>query len=264
MFRKFLIIGVLPSLFAISCKDDEVEDCVATTLPEFNINTMSVVEDSLFAEDTFLMPEYGVTSVIFKVSGDNRDYDSLNWSIGSDPRIFRESEFKLTFDEFDIGEVIVSLKIWRSYNECHPYDTIVGVRKSINLISRRDIGYAFEGTFEGYSENEPTNIFDVTVVNFGSYPPPTDDSQYWLHVHNLPKGCGGDGEISADNRIPSIEMASYRHFYIKSDAITTNSCNEIEGYGFVDSLGSNLIIDYRYRVEGTNDWEEDRFVGVRK
>ena len=260
--KRFVLFSIV-LLTIVSCSEDEEVPCANAVLPSINIATLSVVEDSLFEEDTFLVSRESEVNVMFSVSASDRDFDSLSWQIGSDPRTFTESTFDLWFDIYDVGVIDISLTLWRTRNQCFPEDSTVSVRKQIHLLSRKDNPYAFEGAFTGYNESDPDRVFDVTVVNFGPFPPPTDDTQYWLHVHNLTEGCGGD-EILPTNRIPEIEMASYRYFYLNDIANTTNNCQEIRGYGRSDSAGNKLVIDYEYRITDTNETREDRFVGVRK
>lgn len=254
-------LAILSGVLLTFCSEDEELPCANVNLPAISIETLSAVEDSLFKEDTFLVSATSEANVTFSVSANQRDYDSLVWRIGSDPRAFTEPTFSLWFDKRDVGELEIELIMWRRPSACFPDDSVVNLKKKIHILSREDTPYAFEGTFTGHNESDPDRKFDVTVVNFGPYPPPNDSAQYWLHVHNLTEGCGGE-EISLYNQIPGMEWASYRHFYLNGDA-NFNNCPEIEGYGRIDSTGT-LIIDYRYLILNTAEERQDRFVGTRK
>ena len=231
-------------------------------LPAIGIETLSAVKDSLFKEDTFLVSASSEANVIFSVAANGRDFDSLAWRIGNDPRTFTESTFSLWFDKRDTGNLNVELTLWLRPSECFPNDSVVSLKKTIHILSRENTSYAFEGTFTGYNESNPDRTFDVTVVNFGPFPPPNDSAQYWLHVHNLTEGCGNE-EISIYDKIPGIGQASYRHFYLNGDAEIFNDCPKIKGYGRIDSTGT-LTIDYRYLILDTAEERQDRFVGTKK
>lgn len=152
--------------------------------------------------------------------------------------------------------------MWLRPSKCFPNDSVVSLKKTIHILAQENTPYAFEGTFTGYNESEPDRMFDVTIVNFGPFPPPSDSAQYWLHVYNLTEGCGGE-EVSIYQKIPGMEQASYRHFYIDESATARTNCPEIRGYGRIDITGI-LTVDYLYRTLDT--WEErsNRFVGTRK
>lgn len=255
-----IALAILSGMLLTFCSEDEELPCA--NLPAIGIETLSAVKDSLFKEDTFLVSASSEANVIFSMVANGRNFDSLAWRIGNDPRTFTEPTVSLRFDRQDVGEVNVELTVWRARDDCFPEDSVMNVSKRIHILSQESISYAFEGTFAGYNESDPDRIFEVTVVNFGPFPPPNDSARYWLHVYNLIEGCGNE-EISIYDRIPEIEQASYQHFYVNGTANTTTNCPEIKGYGRVDSTGT-LTIDYLYLILGTAEERQDRFIGIKK
>ena len=255
-FPLFLLI-----ILGASCSQDD-DVAPQPYFPSFNIGTSTWVEDSFFVEDTFLIPSRSQADIVFSVLGRKADYDSVAWRIGNDPRRFTSDRFNLTFEAADIGKLDIELTVWPRSIGTLPPDTALVFKKTVQILSEDYQPYAFEGTFRGYNSSDPERIFDVTIVDFGPPNRPYVDSQYWLHVHNLTEGCGGEN-IDRNALIPSIEMASYSNFYMKSIANTPTNCQEIEGYGKVDPTRDTLTVEYEYRVAGTNEFKNDQFIGNR-
>ena len=78
-----LLFGLL--VFGTSCHEDD-EAPVLPPVPTFAVGTSTQVEDSVFNEDTFLLASRSQIDIIFSVIGKGRDYDSVAWWIGNDPK----------------------------------------------------------------------------------------------------------------------------------------------------------------------------------
>jgi len=238
------------------------EDPSISPLPKISnlkaeFETLEQVEDSLYASDTFLIPNKGAKDIFFQVSN---KYDSVVWEIGDDNRYFHEDKFYLRFSQLSKEIIDIKLKVYDLDQRTNMITDSVSSSKSIYLISEDDNDYLFEGTFLGHVESSPSSQFKVTIVDFGPFQ--LDSKQFWLHVHNLPKGCGANKEISEENLLPTIKDASYRHFYVQDIGNTITNCKEIFGYGKMVSQDT-IKIYYQYRDFDSFDYNKDIFIGIR-
>jgi len=253
----FPLILMLISLVAlVGCDDDST--LTPQPLPlTAEFETLVRVQDSLFAGDTVLLNYAGQKDIIFKAK---QNYDSVSWKIGNDDRAFTEKSFSLRFDKADRGKLDI---IFTSYDLDRRTNEVIDTEsssKTIHILEEKDIGYAFEGTFLGHSVLNPSNLFEVTIVDFGPFK--NDFEPFWLHIHNLPEGCGRNEGISAEYRLPSIREASYRGFFVYEIANSVSNCKEIVGYGKL--IGQDTLeISYLFRDIGSTDRIRDKFIGVR-
>lgn len=150
--------------------------------------------------------------------------------------------------------------------KCFPNDDgIDTLQKSFHILDYAKLA-AWVGTFQGYSEDNPSHIFDVTI----NYTPELTDSMRricggtlngcftGLRVFNLPEGCG-NGKIDIFTYVPFIwKINSYYHFEFGLDSKGGN-CKYPSGKGFI-TPDRKISIEYWYSEDGVTRIKKN-FIG---
>lgn len=216
--------------------------------------------DSLFETDTV----FTGSKVTFTATEADAIY---KWKVGDDPNVFVKKSFSLDFGQ-PYGKVETSLIVNKQPNKtCFPSDDGADTIKR-NLYVIPKIKNAFLGTFTGYDTNNPNEIFDVTIIDFGVRPNPDFDNppkHYGLRIFNFPKGCGNNN-ISSVEHTPSIDQSTYRHFKIIPDDVITTQCGATPGLGRVFDNNNKMVITFLgYDKQKNRLYSTDRkFIGTRK
>ncbi len=269
LFKTYIRLSAsLVLVFLASCGGEEPNPCAEETsvTAEFTIKQQLYDVKSLFGiadmfeVDTVLLRFargiHWAQDVSFITEG---NYDSVQWIIGDDPRVFTQPAKTLFFDE-PLGKLDVQCIVYKKPNiNCFPEDDGVdSLTKSFYLLSTRDFPYPFEGQFEGYNEDEPGKLFTVTIKDMGETPIGGQAGEwYGIRIQGLPEGCGGS-EIKLDHFSPNIRSRLYRQFTINSGS--SDDCPSIEGFGEI--TGDRLNINYKYSFP-SNPIISKKFIGNR-
>jgi hypothetical protein len=190
-----IAIGVL--IIQSGCKKDP---CLIENYFKADFTLGEIIGDSLIATDTLTF--YRMTAHAAA------KYDYMKWEIGSDPRNFEnQQEVGLNFGTEYVGQTFTVRLIakGKANTACFPdddgIDTVTkkitrvcsigsGEYSCLNQPSLKHLPAPF-GVWRGSVSDNPTREFDVTLVDFGQYPPPGANSGYNSRLFNLTEGCGG-------------------------------------------------------------------------
>jgi hypothetical protein len=211
------------------------------------------------------------------------DYESYEWRIGSDARVFKEKSVSLTFEGQNVGQRISVRLIAKrkAAMMCLKNDNgIDTITKSFVVVVAPDADeyrvygtnyvQAIFGTWEGAALDEPNKVFKIKLVNLG----------YWEtgrhrggRMYNFPIGagglrpeiCGGDS-INPIFYAPLLQMT--HNTFRRADSTTTSSGEclpSYTAYGRLDSSDKNrLIMDFQMtRKDGTLG-RKSTFIGTRR
>ena len=271
-FKGCLLVAVFVGMMTFSCCDDE-NPCkdINPITADFVIQQRLIDIDSVFSVDTVLLRyDRGIhfdVRIYFSAAEENATYQ---WKVGNDLRTFTQKEFFLDFDA-PYGEMEVTLVVNKQPNtSCNPTDDGVDTAThKFFLLSDQNFPYRFEGVFTGSHTDSPTDVFDITIVDFGPTPqnPSYDPGYYDLRIFNLPKGCGA-GEMNPGNYSPGIKEYTYRQFYFSDTGATDEGdCPALSnGLGKLWNDDNTIMIDYTIQKvdNGTISYVEKRFIGTRK
>ncbi len=203
---------LLAILIWTGCNSPEVipiDPCKAKIPYTGNFQILENVGDSLIETDTALQYNY----ITFKAAD---DYDSYEWTIGTDPRSFTEKEVTLLFTEAE-GRVDITLKSTKVQDTCFPNDpTEVILTKSFYVIQWQ---YApIIGRYAGYFESTPLIKDTIEIKYIPSY-----DEFGGFDLININKGCMVDPEFP-ESSVWDFADKGARAFYFRSDGAHYNGC----------------------------------------
>lgn len=281
MKKTLLIFLLLPCAVAgvqlISCRKPAPPDPCAGLKPvsaDFKFYQKLRGIDSLFTIDTIIMIPDANLYIVEKVGfSANEVKATYKWELEDYyPEKPNESKsFSLNFDK-PYGKIEVKLTVNKEPNRlCFPQDDGTDeVTKTLYILDGHKFKYAFEGTFTGCLTDNPNEIFDITIVNFGERPErPPYVGRYGLHVYNLPKGCGGNNNSSVEYT-PTITDRTYRNFYLEGKGYTNVPCGKdpFIAIGRVYDHNNKIsifIASYHYDYSTNKNIRTDKqFIGIRK
>lgn len=210
----FLSLAALTTvlIWAGSCDPETeppVDPCLSKQPYTGNFQILENVGDSLVETDTAL--QYGY--ITFKAPD---DYDTYDWTIGTDPRSFTEKEVRLLFTEAE-GRVDITLKSTKTQDPCFPDDpTELTITKSVYVVQWQ---YApIIGKYAGYFESTPLVKDTIEIKYIPSY-----DEFGGITLININKGCMVDPEFP-ESSVWDFADKGARAFYFRSDGAHYNGC----------------------------------------
>ncbi|PGH40437.1 MAG: hypothetical protein CRN43_03040 [Candidatus Nephrothrix sp. EaCA] len=256
----------------ISCKRDP--DPCAGLKPisaDFKFYQKFIGIDSIFYIDTVIMnPDRNIyiPEKVWLIA--NEEKATYRWELEDYPKNNTTKSFFLDFDQ-PFGNIEVKLIVTKEPNtSCFPNDDGADtVTKTLVVLDGSKFKYAFEGTFTGCLTDNPSDIFDITIVNLGAPPQRDYKGYYGLRVYNLPKGCGRNN-FTPSEYTPEITDRTYRNFYIENESYTNFPCGKdpFIAVGRVYDHNNKISIHiaaYRYDYSTNKNIRTDnQFIGIRK
>src|SRR6218665_2439516 len=221
LILRLLSCAIAPALL-ISCKRDP--DPCAGLKPisaDFKFFQKFIGIDSIFYIDTVIMnPDRNIyiPEKVWLIA--NEEKATYRWELEDYPKNNTTKSFFLDFDQ-PFGNIEVKLIVTKEPDtSCFPNDDGADtVTKTLVVLDGSKFKYAFEGTFTGFLTDNPSDVFDITIVNLGEGSKNDFDG---LRVYNLPKGCRKDKTLAGYT--PEITDRTYRNFFIENQAASTPSC----------------------------------------
>lgn len=174
MFKPYFIL-VVASLFVLlhSCKkDDSPNPCCGEAykpakadfdmgVPKYPTDCFGKNSGTQLLGDDTLFP--GPTTFLVQTPY----YDSLEWRIGEDKRVFTSPEFTLQFTKPDIGTSIeVTLKVYKKASECYPGDDGVdSLTKTFHIVHILKAN-KMAGKFKGALVGETQDSFTMEIIDY--------------------------------------------------------------------------------------------------
>lgn len=179
----FSFITIFPS-----CRKKQENPCIGLTKPSGQFVTKELIGDTAFIADTIFRDNY----VQFQAL-DN--YESVTWKLGSDPRIWTDPEFSLSFLTA-MGTIPINFTGKKIPNtQCFPGDNgtytssknltlVEQVQKPLVTIS------PLVGRYKGYFTDKPADTFTVRMEYFDSakYDVSITGSKNFYWFSNMPQG----------------------------------------------------------------------------
>lgn len=181
--------------------------------------------DTVVVSDTVLTNN----SIVFEAT---EEYESYEWKIGDDPRVFNTKRIKLLFPS-PVSQLAVKLTVKRTpLKNCFPDDDGIDTKIKFVTIIAKKVNPIF-GQYEGGNESNPNDIFKIEV---------THDTFYdQINILNINKNCYPIDE-SIGLRGLSTAMG-YKKLYFFS-GFYYKLCNDPQGWLTVDKSGKNVEVLY--------------------
>jgi len=260
-------------MFSLEGCGDEPNPCKEKKPFTADFGIYQSLGDSLYIIDTVLLVDPAFRertlnsseAIVFKASG---DYDTYEWKIGDDPRIFTQKQFALNFDRAALGEIKVTLTATgKAVTSCFADDDGRDTQvQSFRILRGEDFSLSILGKFEGYVTSNPSRKFTFEIRDFGLPPINWDpNNHYYIRTHNFPEGCSESLPFALDRFSYGINQFSFSEFYMLRPG-TSPDCVEperiIDAYGKVSTNG-NIKIFYRFTASGSNLVKRNAFIGKR-
>lgn len=186
--------------------------------------------DTLIASDTVINKKF-ITFIADEV------YDSYEWHIGEDPRVFTENRVSLLFSlpEDSIRIQLIAKK--KPNQTCFPNDNgIDTVVHYLTIIKKED--NPIIGIYKGYLESDPSTAMEVEIT----YDP--DISGY--QIYNINEGCS---PTDYSDRLGIHHLSTYKVIYFAENLdpgsyAYQNNCADPRGWAVLDESGRLITISY--------------------
>jgi hypothetical protein len=185
-----LLYTVIAAAGLTACRKPKIVDpCEGlTTMPVANFAIKEVLSDTAFYTDT-IFQDNGAEFVALD------EYQTVNWSVGDDPRNFTQKSFSLHFPNF-LGSLNVKFTGTNKPNTvCFPADNgIYEGTKRLTVVKQVDkpivVKSPLIGNYLGAYTDSPLDTFTVRIEYFDSlkYESQTTGSKNFYYVSNFPKG----------------------------------------------------------------------------
>lgn len=207
------------------------------------------VHNRYFETDTVLM----FNPVRFQT---NRDYDSVVWTIGNDPRRFTAAQVGLFFDR-EYARLPIRLIVYSRPNlDCHPTDdgrdTITKYLTVIPARSPSHVSLGFNGNYFGRTDENPNDTFTVRIKYYYDPRMNGDYVNGYLTVNNLLKGYQPSAPLYEERRTDAFPRAGFMVDAMGATSFWKNDVDyydpghkSISGYGYLKGRDS-LIIEFKY------------------
>ena len=262
----FLILLGLIGAFVFSlegCGPDPESPCKdkKTVSAEFIVAEQLLSVDTLIDEDTLLTGR----TLTFKAKN---EYQTYEWRIGSDPRVFTTRSVSLFFEKsISAKNIDVKLKVKDSFLEsCFPNKGEDSLTKRIVLLP--STASATFGRYEGSLDEDPTNKFIITI----RYCQPGVNG--FICTNNINKGCDNNNEPPRQG--PPIESTfSYKAMKIGDTRNQTylnaasgnpeTDCNDPQGWLYFQKSINSVIVEYTTGdfINRNSPRKKHRFTGKR-
>jgi hypothetical protein len=171
-----------------SCRKKRDNPCEGITKPSGKFVLKEMIGDTAFTADTIFRDNYAQFQAL-----DN--YESVTWKLGSDPRVWTNPEFSLSFLT-ELGTIPINFTGRKSPNpQCFPGDNGINTSsRNLTMVEQAAKPYntisPLVGTYLGYFTNAPSDKFTVRMEYFDStkYDASITGSKNFYWFSNMPKG----------------------------------------------------------------------------
>ena len=179
-------------IFSIGCKKKhEPNPCMGITKPTGKFVFKELIGDTAFVTDTAFRDNYVQMQAL-------DTYEKVSWTLGSDPRIFTQPDFTLSFITV-LGTIPVSFTGNKTPNTiCFAGDNgIYASTKNLTMVEQVEKPNVtispLVGRYRGYFTETPADTFTVRMEYFDSakYDVSITGSKNFYWFSNMPKGFTG-------------------------------------------------------------------------
>lgn len=211
--------------------------------------TMGIVVQGYSGNRYFEVDTCRKMTVITFQAKDSTDV-TYEWKIGLDTTTFRDRRVDLLFEQPGVIDIRL---ITKRVGNCNVQPLADTVFKKL-VVSDPDLDIFFGGTYQGYIESNPNDVFDITILRDTLAVDPG------FYMNNIPKGCAKRTPANQENT--RINFAAFRDFEFgrKDAAWEAAPCNNTFGWGKLGKDGS-IRLDYK-KVVGREFFNEI-FIGKK-
>ncbi len=230
ILRK-LFLGIL-FFSLLGCRDDDFSVCEdkEEVTAKFSIGVkLTLHREEL---DTLLVSDTVLTFNRVEFSADET-YDSYEWNIGDDPRVFSDRKVTLFFETPESNLEIRLIAKRNPNTGCFPdddgIDTLV---RRLTVIERLE--NPVFGKYFGYLEDSPNDSFQVSIIY----------SDLWgIQMININEGCNPASKGFVG---PDIDFLYKKLFFgnDKGSYYYVDGCQDPVGWLFVAPNNNDVIIEY--------------------
>jgi hypothetical protein len=236
ILNAFVLVSIGGILLFSSCGDNPLNPCLDKRQVEAKFNMGELIPgegndpDSVIVSDTVLTDN----NIVFRAS---EDYDSYEWKIGDDPKVFTSKQVSLYF-QYPVSRVAIRLIVKKfPFKSCFPQDDgLDTLIKYLNVIDRKQ--NPIFGEYRGSIVSNASDIFNVQITHDAFFDQ--------INILNINKDCYPIDEAIGlrgfTTRMAFKKMYFYSGFFYKS-------CNNPKGWLSTDKSGKNIQIFYSI---GTN------------
>ena len=255
---KPLFFVLLISVLSFACCEEECDDPTDRMCPNFDVCLVTpkadasfVMLDSSIWSDTLLSFSIDTISssksVYFRAL--NKDMAAYEWTIGTDPTVFTDNEFKLSFNQFE-GFVNVRLVVTAKddYGCLDAQELRDTSYQTFQVLIMSPYDSPIFGEFIGSDTAKPNENYTLTVLGEG------EDLWHSSRLFGLPSLC--------DYPIGILFGSGYDWFVSHHDDIDDIHCRNTIVIGRLQEDRKTLEVEYFYDADdGTRIREV--FVGTR-
>lgn len=190
--------------------------------------------------------------------------DRYEWTIGADPRVFRERTVELSFfsSEVNLTPTTLAIKL-RAYRDnpypCYPEDTVSESVRFITIVPRSYT--ALTGKYKGISDFSPSDSFIVDIYQDTS----AGGSSNYYYMHGLTPNCDLAPIWNGPVGLPVLP--GYSKGFFENDIISGSwpACYRSQGIIELSDNRQDIRIQYylRENAEGDEVYDEFVFMGRR-
>lgn len=180
--------------------------------------------DTIVLSDTVLTGNFIVFNAL-----DN--YESYEWRVGDDPRVFNTKQLKLLFQFPETLTVSLTVK-GKALKNCFPDDDGMDTQVRKIVVIDRKLNPIF-GQYEGAIISNPGDVFKVEVVHDAFFDQ--------INIININKNCYPINESIGLRGFRTIMCYKKLYFY---SGFYYESCKDPQGWLIVDKAIKNVEIRY--------------------
>jgi len=227
--RLILSIALIAALLC-SCSDTTAPDPCSGSEPVTAHFTMyESLDGKAVAADTVLFGNF----ISFAA---DKKYDSYQWRIGTDARVWRDSVVRLRFEKAE-GDVPVYLIVHGKPNTaCFANDDGIDTVKKILHVAGGWEKTRVLGNYHGHNTDAPRDTFTFSI----EYKDLGDFGKRFI-MNNLNPGCTEPAQDGA----PAIDISiGYRSFQFVSTGWVGMGCDDPEGIAILQGDGDSVVVQY--------------------
>lgn len=243
-----ILLTAAIALSASACSDDNItpDPCADAKVVAARFKIEELVDTFARETDTALTIQFVRFSALEK-------YDSYEWKIGYDERLFTDSTFTLNFalGSVNLGERLPIRFIGKRAPrvDCFPYDDgIDTLVKSLVIVSKYESPIL--GLYRGVHLDEPADSFDVHIFW---------KNEDFLTMTNINRGCADTvrKQVSAVYK----ELGATIMTFDANGSYDGGGCEAPEGVLYLSDDRSQITVDYRYGRDRTHKVFVGRRIG---
>jgi hypothetical protein len=244
---------ILSFIFSCEKEKEKVDPCKDVKPFKASFTMSEEVSDSFFKIQDHKILYY--SAVKFEA---DETYDSYEWKLGGDPRVWTSRSFQVRFANLD-PFVEVRLIAKKKANACFPNDRIIDtITDYFSVTPIRDA--KIWGKYSGYFMKTPTEKDTFELRQFFSTQP-NDPFPSNSRFINIPKGCN---VIPVNGFYANLSGGyGYAYFKFNDPSNYVCKCGGPKAFGILNSDSIKIKFSYSPDINNSTFILSDIFIGKR-